>query len=550
MTHTFQRQDYKRTPAAAAGIALLAAVLLAGAGCRKASTPPRNFILITLDTQRADFLSAYGATELQTPSLDGLAADGTLFENCFSLIPITAPSHASMFFSQPPHGLKYYNNGQAFQKVRFERDKASLASLFQKRGFATAAFISLGVLKAKFALNEGFDVYEDEFPKDRWYLTADEVNARVIPWLESHRDKPFFAWIHYSDPHDPYAPPDSASDLTVLHDGRPLGEFCLDKYSFFRVPVEIPSGRSQLRFDIVNTSPASTNSYDGRLDALDFEPRLDQKTIVSDFSRGWFLRREDDNFFCKNGATIDLVNHGPAVTRDLVFRGRLILSPAGMRERYAREVRYLDREIGKLFDRLKALDLYGATGILVVGDHGEGLGEHVTSNGLRHFGHIHYLYRDYLKVPFILYHPSAGKRGVRNPSTATLLDVAPTITGVMGFNNLPPYQGRDLLRLKADEDFAVFEETYKPEAVWDRFGIRRGPWHLILTPEEKRYELYDLRSDPAEMANVYEDNKAQAEVEALRTRIDAFARAALSSKELFKIDLDDEAMLKALGYIR
>ncbi|MBN2206039.1 MAG: sulfatase-like hydrolase/transferase, partial [Candidatus Aminicenantes bacterium] len=369
-------------------------------------------------------------------------------------------------------------------------------------------------------------------------------------WLEAHRDKPFFAWIHYSDPHDPYAPPDSASDLTLLIDGRPLGEFCLDKYSFFRIPVEIPSGRSQLRFDVVNTSPASVNSYDARLDALDFEPKLDQKTIVSDFSRGWYLRREDDNFFCKNGATIDLVNHGKPVTRDLVFRGRLILSPAGMRERYGSEVRYMDGEIGKLFDRLKALNLFDQTAILAVGDHGEGLGEHVTSNGMRHFGHIHYLYRDYLKVPFILYNPSAAKRGVRKASVVTLLDVAPTVTGVMGFNNLPPYQGRDLTRFKEDKDFALFEETFKPEAVWDRFGIRRGSWHLILTPEEKRYELYDLQADPGEMANVYEDNKALAAVAALKAQVDEFARSVLSSKENFKLDLETEDMLRALGYIR
>ncbi|MBN2206887.1 MAG: sulfatase-like hydrolase/transferase, partial [Candidatus Aminicenantes bacterium] len=178
MRQKTQESAYRRRRIA--GLMVISVVILTGVGCRKPASAPRNFILMTLDTQRADFLSAYGAAEAQTPHLDALAAQGTLFENAYSLIPITGPSHASMFFSQPPHALKFYNNGQAFQKVRFERDKVSLAGLFQKRGFSTAAFISLGVLKAKFALNEGFDVYEDEFPKDRWYLTADEVNARVL----------------------------------------------------------------------------------------------------------------------------------------------------------------------------------------------------------------------------------------------------------------------------------------------------------------------------------------------------------------------------------
>jgi arylsulfatase A-like enzyme len=527
----------------------LAASLLAAAACRK-TPPPQNFLLITLDTQRADFLSCYGATGVQTPNLDALAAQGTLFENCYSLIPITAPSHASMFFSQPPHALKYYNNGQEFQKVRFDRDKPTLARLFKKRDFTTAAFISLGVLKSKFSLDDGFDVYEDEFPKERWYLTADEVNARVFPWLEAHRGEKFFLWVHYSDPHDPYAPPDSPPDIKVLHDGRTLGEYCLDKYSFFRVSVDIPSGKSQLRFDIANTSPAGRNSFDARLDAVDFEPQLDQKTVVSNFSWGWYLRREDNIFFCKSGATIDIVNRGKPVRRDLVFRGRLNLSPAGTRERYAREVRFLDGEIGKLFDKLKALQLFDKTAIMAVGDHGEGLGEHVTTQGLRHFGHIHFLYRDYLRVPLILYNPSSPKRGQRKSPTTTLLDVAPTVSGVMGFNNLPAYRGRDLMRLKADKDFTAFEETYKPEAIWDRFAVRRGPWHLILTPEEKLYELYNLETDPSEMANVFEENRALKAVAALKQEIDDFARGILSSKELFRIDRETEAMLKALGYVR
>jgi arylsulfatase A-like enzyme len=526
------------------GLCVLAAALLAAAGCKK-TPPPQNFILMTLDTQRADFLGCYGAADVRTPNLDFLAAQGTLFENCYSLIPVTAPSHASMFFSQPPHALKYYNNGQEFQ-----RNKPPLARLFKKRDFTTAAFISLGVLKAKFALDDGFDVYEDEFPKERWYLTADEVNARVLPWLEAHRGEKFFIWIHYSDPHDPYAPPDSPPDIKVMLDGRMLGEHCLDKYSFFRVPVDIPSGKSQIRFDIANANPASVNSFDARLDAVDFEPQLDQKTVTSDFSWGWFLRREDNIFFCKSGATIDIVNRGEPVSRELVFRGRLNLSPAGTRERYGREVRFMDAEIGKLLDKLKALQLFDKTAIMAVGDHGEGLGEHVTPQGLRHFGHIHFLYRDYLKVPLILYNPSAAKRGVRKSATTTLLDVAPTITGIMGFKNLPAYQGRNLLRLKADKDFVSYQETYKPEAIWDRFGVRRGPWHLILTPEEKQYELYDLQADPAEMANVYEENKGQKAVAALRQKIDEFARGILSSKELFRIDRETEAMLKALGYVR
>lgn len=546
LKHSFRR----RTSAFVAGLCAVLFGVLMTAGCKQ-PPPPDNFILITLDTQRADYLSSYGATKVKTPNLDGLARQGILFENCFSHIPITAASHASIFYSQFPHALKYYNNGQVFQKFRQERDKLSLARLFKKRGYATAAFISLGVLQAGYALDDGFDVYDDKFPAERWYLTAEEVNARVFPWLEAHKNEKFFLWVHYSDPHDPYAPPDLPPDLKLYLNDQLLGEYCLDKYSLYSVPVLIPSGKSQLRFDIFNSEAGTQYGYPARLDAVDFSPKLDQKTITSDFSRGWYLRRSDNIFFItRSGATVDIVNHGRPAVRQLVFRGRLNLTQAANRNRYGREVEYMDGQIGKLLDKLKALGLYEKSGILAVGDHGEGLGEHMTNQGVRHFGHIHFLYNNYLKVPLILYSPSISKRGVRKSPWTTLLDVAPTITNVMRFNNLPPYEGRNLLRLKDNKNFAVMEETFRPEAIRDRFGIQKGPWHLILTPEEKRYELFDLIKDPEEQANVFEDKKGIKEVAGLKQTIDDFARNILNSKEIFKIDRKTEEMLKALGYVR
>ncbi|MBS3818909.1 sulfatase-like hydrolase/transferase, partial [bacterium] len=105
-----------------------------------------NFILITLDTQRADHISAYNPSHASTPHIDSLAQKGVLFENCFSLIPITLPSHASIFFSLPPHEIKNYNNGQP---IKENRDEPSLVQLLKKNGFHTGAFVSLGVLKSK-----------------------------------------------------------------------------------------------------------------------------------------------------------------------------------------------------------------------------------------------------------------------------------------------------------------------------------------------------------------------------------------------------------------
>ncbi|MBN2408529.1 MAG: sulfatase-like hydrolase/transferase, partial [Candidatus Aminicenantes bacterium] len=133
-------------------------LLLAGLPACRPSSRTENVILITLDTQRADFISAYDSSHASTPRIDRLAREGTLFRNAYSLIPITLPSHGSIFFSEPPHGLRNYNNGQ---KIALKRARPSFVNQFRKKGYATAAFVSLGVLKREFGLEQGFEHYED-----------------------------------------------------------------------------------------------------------------------------------------------------------------------------------------------------------------------------------------------------------------------------------------------------------------------------------------------------------------------------------------------------
>ncbi len=73
---------------------------------------PDHIFLITLDTTRADAID-YGTLENSpTPNLAALAAAGVRFDNAYTVIPITAPSHAAMFYSLPPHVFKIFNNGQ------------------------------------------------------------------------------------------------------------------------------------------------------------------------------------------------------------------------------------------------------------------------------------------------------------------------------------------------------------------------------------------------------------------------------------------------------
>ncbi len=528
--------------------AIAAGFMLILAGACQRSARPDNFILITLDTQRADFVSADDPSNAKTPQIDSLARDGSLFRKAYSPIPITLPAHASIFFSELPHQIKNYNNGQ---KIGTKRSRPSLANLFRKNGFSTAAFVSLGVLESHYGLDQGFELYVDEFPSDRWYLSAGEVNRRVLPWLEANQSRPFFLWVHYSDPHDPYATPDAPKDFKLFLNDRLIYETSLQKYTLNQVTLELRQGKNELRLEFLNEFDANPDHFLGRLDLVEFSPPPDRRSLRVDFSRGWFIRRPDNVYFFTGRSTIEIDSPAGPKPVSFSFRGKPLLSVPAARTCYRREVEYMDGEIGRLLDKLQQLGLYDRTAVILAGDHGEGLGEYHNDFGDPHVGHIHFLYDIYMRVPLIIKAPVRSTPGSVRDEVVSLLDIAPTITGIMGLKRLPNFQGRDLLRLKKSANPVIFEETFKPEAARDRFGLLSPPWHLILTPEDAKYEIFNLEQDPRETVNIYSKSEEwPAGLAELKLSLETFARDVLSGKEDIQIDDKTKEMLRALGYIR
>lgn len=516
-------------------------LILTGCGRKKSQD---NFILITLDTQRQDHISAYNPKNASTPHIDGLAEEGYLFENCYSLIPITLPSHASVFFSQPPHMMKNYNNGQV---IHTKRKRPSLVNAFKKNGFATAAFVSLGVLKSDFNLNEGFDTYVDAFPPGRWYLTAEEVNDQAVPWLKANSGGKFFLWLHYSDPHDPYSPPDLPPDCTIYMNDKVVKKIALGHYEKHDVTVDVKKGHNEFTFHVEN--PFDPGPFKARLDVLDFNLTPDDhEDLYINLFWGWFIRQEPRVYFMKEHGIITIDNSGEARQMTLTFRGKLNLPVEGVRTRYIQEVEYMDRQVGRFLDTLKELNLMEKTHICVVGDHGEGLGEYINPLGDPHIGHIHYLENVYMKVPLIIYNPHKKKKE-RLSHPVTLVDLAPTIFGIMGFKKFSHFQGKDVFDIRSKER-KIFQETYAPEALQNRFAVLQHPHHLIFCPAEKRYTLYNLEKDPEEKQDIFSRPSLSREVLRLKDLLDEFTRESLQGKEEVSIDEKTKDMLRSLGYIK
>ena len=187
--------------------------LAALCSCQSARPPaPKHFniLLVTIDTLRADHLGCYGYSGIETPNLDALARQGVLFENASAPAPLTGPSHASMMTGVYPTVHKVRNTGGFVLPA----SQTTLATILQRQGWDTAAFIGSSVLKRRFGLNQGFAVYDDEMPSGAGASAlaeperrADEVVNRAVKWLDAQSGKPFFLWAHLYDPHFPYDPP-------------------------------------------------------------------------------------------------------------------------------------------------------------------------------------------------------------------------------------------------------------------------------------------------------------------------------------------------------
>ncbi len=190
-------------------VAAAATLLVMGRGpFRPRGAAGHSVLLITLDTTRADHLGCYGDARARTPALDGLASGGVRFARVYAPAPLTLPSHGSLMTGLYPatHGVR--NNGHVLApKWR------TLAEVLKGRSFDTAAFVSSFSVDSRFGLGRGFDVYDDTFDPQsplkgaNAERRAEATFARFARWLEGRTGRPFFAWLHYYDPHLPYDPP-------------------------------------------------------------------------------------------------------------------------------------------------------------------------------------------------------------------------------------------------------------------------------------------------------------------------------------------------------
>jgi len=347
----------------------LAGLLLLGA-CSAAEKPEPSeagsatarpsILLVTLDTTRADAIGPE-ARGIETPAFDALAARGREFRQAYATVPETLPSHSSMMTGLYPAGHGVHENSRYLP-----RNRPVLAERLRDAGYRTAAFVSSFVLARRFGLARGFDVYDDELLPGHVERTARDTTDRALAYLGRQPPQPLLLWVHYFDPHAPYAPP---------------------------------------------------------------EP----------------------------------------------FRSRYAKAP------YLGEVAAMDEQLGRLVHAFEER-VGGPRAILVVGDHGEGLGDHGESQ------HGNLVYQATMHVPLVLVGPGVA-RGVSD-SPVSIRRVFHTVLDWAGLG------GVDSLRAEGPE--VVLGEAMKPflSYGWQpQVMAVEGPRKAILAG---RLEVYDVVADPEE----------------------------------------------------
>lgn len=216
-------------------------------------------------------------------------------------------------------------------------------------------------------------------------------------------------------------------------------------------------------------------------------------------------------------------------------------APEPFRSRFANaydaEVAAADAVVGRFIARLKALGVYDRATIVLLSDHGEGLGDHGEGE------HGVFLYREVMRVPLLVKLPKSERSGETIAHPVQLIDVAPTIASLTGARPNASLAGTSLLAA-SPQARRIYSETMLPRIHFGWSGLRSlvdARHHFIEAP---RVELYDVARDPGERTNIAADERRV--LAEMRQAISAHA-AELTAPA--NVGPEEAAKLAALGYL-
>ena len=522
---TQSRRQFMASIVAMATATLTGSALAAPAAARKKP----NILFIMSDDHTTQAIGAYGSRLAKlnpTPTIDTLAKEGMLFENVICTNSICVPSRACIMTGQYSH-----INGCISLSEGLPVERQYLAKEMKEAGYLTA-------IVGKWHLKErpsSFDYYkvlpgQGKYFDPEFYEigkegkitmtghSSDCIADSALTWLKGRdTSKPFFLKLHFKAPHDFF---DNAH-----------------RYDNYLEDVKIPEPESM--YEQGNHGSIATRGHDDEL----------VRYVGTSIGRRNLRRNYTHNYAKDETLTDDQA-------KSLAYQTYL--------KKYLRCVKGVDDNLARVFDYLRKQGLYDNTVIFYTGDQGMWLGEHDYQD--KRWG-----YEESLKMPLLVRYPRTIAAGSRTDAIVENIDFAPTMLDFAGARTPGFMQGRSFKRIL---------ETRREPANWKKeayyqywmhmahhdnpahIGMRTKRYKLLFfygtrkygnarnvpetTPTPPGWELYDLKNDPQEMNNVYDDPQYATVVKNLKRRFkDLRARIKVDNPSAAPNDRVREEMITA-----
>ena len=501
-------------------------ILLLLANAAKAKRP--NVLFIMSDDHTAQAIGAYGSrlSKLNpTPTIDRLAKEGMLFENAFCSNSICAPSRATILTGQYAHTCGVHD-----LRGSIESGRQYLAIEMKKAGYQTA-MIGKWHLKKEPA---DFDYYcvlpgqgkyhdpefrirgEKKWPKNLIKFegshSSDAVTDQTLRWLKEGRDdsKPFFLMHHYKAPHDYFE-----------HAHR---------YNKYLADVEIPQPESLHEPHSPKFGSIATRGYQDEL------VRHIGTSIGNRNPRRSYAQDLPQKFPQDYPADYDSSKLSDRQIKDMAYNVYL--------RKYLRCVKGVDDNLKRLFKYMDETGIMDNTVIIYTGDQGFMLGEHDYQDK-------RWMYEESMRMPFLIRYPAKIKAGSRTDAVVGNVDYAPTILDFAGVKKPLYMQGHSFKSIceTGNEPANWTNEAYY--RYWMHMAHHDNPGHVGIRTKQFKliyyygadyqginqtppaWELYDMKRDPHELNNLYDDPSYRDKMKDLKKRLAALRKRVGDNGEDF-----------------
>lgn len=473
---------------------ILLAVVMGNVIVSQAQLSKPNVVIIISDDHSYQTIGAYGSKIARTPHIDRIAAEGTVFHNAYVNNSICGPSRATLLSGKYSHKNGFKDN----ETSSFDFSQNLFVKDLQNVGYKTAW---IGKIHLGHEL-QGFNYY-DILPGQGHYFNPDfiskEGRKRVEGYVSDIVTDKALSWLDSIDTNNPFClvVGHKATHRTWMPDPKDFGAYDREHFPLPETFYDDYASRKAAAAQQMSIDKDMRMGYDLKM----FES---WEAMMNDgnFKR---MNQEQKKQYSAYYKPIYEKMHAEKLSGKALaewkFRRYMI--------DYLNTAQSMDRNIGRVLDYLKEKNLDQNTIVIYLSDQGFYMGEHGWFDK-------RFMYQESFRTPLVMKYPSLIKAGSHTQASMVNADIAPTLLELAGVKTPSDMQGKSFVPVlkssKKEHRKQIFYHYFEngEHAVSPHFGVKEGRYKLIrFYKRVESWELFDLKADPQELTNVYDDPKYQ-----------------------------------------